>query len=148
MNRPSLTDMYLMRIACEVRRSYAKHPRSVKPDHFKIQFTRQGDESPETRAKKIEASKARWMANMTGVVVVKNEQGEVLDTYIPPALKRKQAFERQKQQQLERAKQRQSLQNPVQGNDNVNNGTRRTGSENVVGRFPLPKSVRRSKRKD
>lgn len=56
---------YLAQIACEVRRSYIKHPRQAKLGDFLLKFATPGDERPLTPAEiahKIAVSRASWMA--------------------------------------------------------------------------------------
>jgi len=74
-NQPSLTDHYLMNLMAEVRRIFAKNPRQVKAEDFKLKFIFEAIEpvdaklSPEERKKKAAAmSKARWLGMMTAEV--------------------------------------------------------------------------------
>lgn len=51
---------YLMQLAAEVRRSYVKNNRSVKLDHFKMQFVTDRRQPP-TREQAAAWSKAKWL---------------------------------------------------------------------------------------
>lgn len=56
---------YLAQIACEVRRSYIKHPRQAKLGDFLLKFASAEDNRPMTEAElahKIAVSRASWLA--------------------------------------------------------------------------------------
>jgi hypothetical protein len=58
---------YLAQIACEVRRSYIKHPRSLKLQDFLLKFQApepEGELSPEHRAFNVAVSKGAWLASL------------------------------------------------------------------------------------
>jgi hypothetical protein len=63
-NQPSLTDFYLMAIACEVRRVLSKHPGRIKLKDFLLRF---GDkeEKPLTVEQATQRSKMVWGSAMT-----------------------------------------------------------------------------------
>jgi hypothetical protein len=51
-----------MAVACEVRRSVAKDPQSVKLEHFKIKFERPKPLTEEAKKSITAIAKARWFA--------------------------------------------------------------------------------------
>lgn len=56
---------YLAQIACEVRRSYVKHPRQAKLGDFLLKFANPEDDRPLTAAElahKCAVSRASWLA--------------------------------------------------------------------------------------
>lgn len=55
LQEPSLTDLYLMQVACEVRRSYVRKPRQVQLQHFKLMF--RDEEVPQD----LETVKQMWL---------------------------------------------------------------------------------------
>lgn len=95
-DRPSLSDHYLMQIACQVTRVLAKDPAKIQPNDFRLKFV-----SKETEAERISASdtddetqiqaddtplslrnqaaaisKSMWLGRMTmPVIEVEQEQG-------------------------------------------------------------------------
>jgi hypothetical protein len=56
--------MYLMQVACEVRRVLAKHPNSIRPEHFLLKFSGKGERknsnSNLTREQATAIARARW----------------------------------------------------------------------------------------
>jgi hypothetical protein len=58
-NKPSLTDHYLMVVACEARRVMSKNPNSIKPEDFRLKFV---THQPETKESAAAKAKARWFA--------------------------------------------------------------------------------------
>ena len=63
-SRPYRTDHYLMQIACEVTRSRVKYPRSVKHEHFQLQFTTVAEPTPISTQLSSSLMKAKWVAMM------------------------------------------------------------------------------------
>lgn len=67
-NKPDRHDGYLMQIACEIRRMFAKHPQNVKMSHFRLKFG--GEEAEKKRRKNLtrqqasEESMARWFVGV------------------------------------------------------------------------------------
>lgn len=93
-----------MQIACEQRRSVSKNPRTVKPDHFKIKFTKssgvslpsgstEGQGQRKTpQQERIDRIKQGWIARMTAPITVKQD-GQVIETIEPPSVKNKRLRE-------------------------------------------------------
>ena len=60
-NSPTLSDMYAMQTAAEVRRSQSSKPRQVKLEHFRLKFRPRKPTKPTmTKEQATAASKARW----------------------------------------------------------------------------------------
>ena len=80
-NRPSRTDNYVMQVAAEIRRGHVKRPRSVKHEHFELQFKVSGkkprhEQLPEQKAA---LSKGKWLGMMKGAVEKVELPRELLD---------------------------------------------------------------------
>lgn len=68
---PTSTDFYLMQVAQEVARKFAKHPNEIKLEHFKLKMSRGKKSTSETKKpvskvnREIQAtlSQAAWMAS-------------------------------------------------------------------------------------
>lgn len=74
-DEPTPEQFYLMQVACEVRRGYAKHPRQVKMKDFRLRF---GRPKPVGHTKEsVELSKQVWLQRMSmkPVVVKEDPQG-------------------------------------------------------------------------
>lgn len=72
-DNPSLTDYYLMQIACEVRRSFVKHPNQVKMKEFLLGFgqrTKNSTTSTMTTEQYSKMAKGVWVSRMTMPVKV------------------------------------------------------------------------------
>lgn len=97
LNVPSKDNYYQMQIATEIRRGNVKKPDAVKLSQFKIVFSTNDDEkelSAQELKRQSEETKRVIMSFMTmPVQVVKN--GVVVDTFVPPMVKRKQILEEQ-----------------------------------------------------
>lgn len=61
-NAPNRTDHYLMQVAAEVARQWAKHPQSCKLGNFIIQFGGDKPLTPTQRKRQIQDSKDRWLS--------------------------------------------------------------------------------------
>lgn len=61
-NIPDRADFYAMQIAAEIRRSQRRNKRSVKTDHFKLEFDQQGEPDKQTLETRTKRSKAFWYA--------------------------------------------------------------------------------------
>lgn len=109
INQTSRDNYYQMQVACEQRRSISKNPRSVKLDHFKLRFNKKvvssisssQDEQDEGGVKKppktpqqikAEYAKQVWISRMTKPITVRQD-GQVIDTIEPPAVKSKRIRE-------------------------------------------------------
>lgn len=70
LSRPERGDYYLMQVACEVRRGYARYPRRVKMEDFLLTFkeVETGPPAPEQRKRRTERSKQAWLEAMTAPV--------------------------------------------------------------------------------
>lgn len=67
-NRPSRSDFYVMTVAAEVRRGHVKKPKSVKLQHFELEFKRKsGRANKPAPDQQMELSKARWGAVVDGL---------------------------------------------------------------------------------
>lgn len=66
-DRNDKVHFYLAQIACEVRRSYVKHPRSLKLGDFLLRFQSpepEGEVTEGHRAFKVAVSKGAWLAGL------------------------------------------------------------------------------------
>lgn len=63
-NNPGVLEYYLMQIACQVTRSNAKNPKSVKMQNFKLEFKARNSNPQGKRQRDLQMawSKARWAA--------------------------------------------------------------------------------------
>ena len=77
-NVPTTHDHYMMSLIAEVRRIFAKNPRAVKPEDFRLKFvfeytalnsTSKDGMSDDDKKKQLAAwSKAKWLGMMTADV--------------------------------------------------------------------------------
>ena len=73
-NRPDLTDMYLMQVACEVRRVLSQKPNDIKLEHFRLKFETGKPKASNgqavtgglTKEQKENLVKQMWMARLGG----------------------------------------------------------------------------------
>lgn len=143
-NQPSPTEYYLMQVAAEQRRGYVKNPRNVKMASFRIRVTKKGAESQETRDMRIQQMKQRWIGRMTAPVTIK-DGGRIVDTVVPPLVKRKQILEQQRQEAIKR---KQAKQAQKKGNSDGYDGASGNRNHTERERFPLHRNVGRGKPKD
>jgi hypothetical protein len=67
-DNPSRTDLYLMQVACEVRRVLARHPNKVTMSDFKLKFvvpgnapaSKSGEEQADAAELATRRSQAKW----------------------------------------------------------------------------------------
>lgn len=70
-NEPDRTDHYLMKIAAEVARKFAKHPEQITPDTMRLRFG--AAPKPITPEEAVEQSKRVW-GGVAAVHKARNKQ--------------------------------------------------------------------------
>jgi hypothetical protein len=74
LDNPSRTDVYLMQVACEVRRAAVKNPGRVKLKDFLLKFGTDGKPKL-TKEQAAAFAKAKWLGLMTMPVAERPGQG-------------------------------------------------------------------------
>ena len=64
--QPETTDFYLMQVAQEVARKFARNPRAIKLENFVLEFSEKQKEKPQpkTKAEAAAMSKSIWLARV------------------------------------------------------------------------------------
>jgi len=87
LNRPSLTDHYIMSLNATVARLFAKNPASIEGDNFRLVFKRKGAKLTEKeRKEQLEFQKASLIARFGGMgnLTIVDHLGNVIKRPDPP----------------------------------------------------------------